>query len=135
MTSHQPNVAYISREERPEVGITYIEGAVRGPTGTERVQFLIDSGAMYSLLPDAVWRRIGLTANREERFSLADGTSVSRPVSECHFALAQRAGHAPVILGEPDDPEPLLGVVTLENLGLVFDPFHRTLHPMRMLLI
>jgi len=25
--------------------------------------------------------------------------------------------------------------VTLENLGLVFDPFHRTLHPMRMLLI
>ena len=33
------------------------------------------------------------------------------------------------------DNEPLLGVVTLEILGLVFDPFHRTLHPMRALLI
>jgi predicted aspartyl protease len=117
------------------VGITYIAGTVRGPAGTARVEFLIDSGAMYSLLPDAVWRRIGLAASRAERFSLADGTAITRPVSECHFALAQRDGHAPVILGEPDDPEALLGVVTLENLGLVFDPFHRTLHPMRMLLI
>src|SRR3989442_14458929 len=80
MTSHQPNGAYISWEERPEAGITYIEGAVRWPTGTQRVQFLIDSGAMYSLLPDAVWRRMRLTANPEERFSLADGASVSRPV-------------------------------------------------------
>ena len=117
------------------MGITYINGTVRGPAGSERVDFLIDSGAMYSLLPHAVWRRLGLTANREERFALADGTRVSRPVSEWHFAVADRDGHAPVILGEPDDPEALLGVVTLENLGLVFDPFHRTLHPMRMLLI
>jgi len=86
------------------VGISYVEGTVRGPSGEERVRFLIDSGAMYSLLPDGVWRRIGLTATREERFSLADGTSISRPVSECHFSLAQRQGHAPVILGDPDDP-------------------------------
>jgi hypothetical protein len=28
----------------------------------------------------------------------------------------------------------LLGVVTLEMLGLVFNPFSRTLHPMRLLL-
>ena len=79
------------------MGISYVEGTVRGPKGTERVTFLIDSGAMYSLLPDAVWRRTGLTATRDERFSLADGTTISRPVSECHFALAQRDGHAPVI--------------------------------------
>jgi len=30
--------------------------------------------------------------------------------------------------------EALLGVVTLENLGLVFSPFDRTLQPMRMLM-
>jgi len=35
-------------------------------------------------------------------------------------------GHTPVILGEEDD-EALLGVVTLEILGLVFNPFKRTL--------
>ena len=42
-------------------------------------------------------------------------------------------GHTPVILGEPGD-EALLGMVTLEVLGLVLDPFKRTLRPMRALL-
>ncbi len=41
--------------------------------------------------------------------------------------------YTPVILGEPGD-EALLGMVTLEILGLVFNPFSRTLHPMRMML-
>jgi predicted aspartyl protease len=38
-----------------------------------------------------------------------------------------------VVLGEDGD-EALLGVVTLEILGLVFNPFDRTLQPMRMLM-
>ncbi|PIZ26181.1 MAG: aspartyl protease, partial [Chloroflexi bacterium CG_4_10_14_0_8_um_filter_57_5] len=47
--------------------------------------------------------------------------------------LPQGEGHTPVILGEPGD-EPLLGVVTLEILGLTLNPFTRQLQPMRMLL-
>jgi predicted aspartyl protease len=66
-------------------------------------------------------------------FSLADGTLIEREVSECHISLPQGEGHTPVILGRADD-EPLLGVVTLENLGLVLNPFNRTLQPMRMML-
>ena len=38
-----------------------------------------------------------------------------------------------VILGEADD-EALLGVVTLEILGLVLNPFKRILQPMKMML-
>jgi aspartyl protease family protein len=72
---------------------------------------------------------------REMQFSLADGTRISRLVSECHFTFPQGQGHSPVILGQPEDNQPLLGVVTLEMLGLVFDPFRRTLHPMRALLV
>jgi hypothetical protein len=49
------------------------------------------------------------------------------------MAFSMGESHSPVILGEPGDA-PLLGVVTLENLGLVFNPFTRTLHPMRLLL-
>ena len=120
------------------MGISYVEGTVRGPTGREaRVRFLIDSGAIYSLLPNAVWKEIGLTATREMEFALADGTAISRPVSECQITLPQGpgGGHTPVVLGEPGDPEALLGVVTLEILGLVFDPFRRALHPMRALMV
>jgi predicted aspartyl protease len=39
-----------------------------------------------------------------------------------------------MVLGEPGDEEALLGVVMLEILGLVFNPFSRTLQPMRLLL-
>ncbi len=67
-------------------------------------------------------------------FVLADGTSVHRSVSECYLTLPQGEGHSPVVLGQPGDAEPLLGVVTLEILGLVFDPFRRVLQPMRALL-
>lgn len=38
-----------------------------------------------------------------------------------------------MILGQEGD-EPLLGVVTLEILGLVLNPFTREFQPMRMLL-
>ncbi|MFQ6045317.1 MAG: hypothetical protein ACE5PT_03025 [Gemmatimonadales bacterium] len=44
-------------------------------------------------------------------------------------------GHTPVVLGQSRDDEPLLGARTLEITGLVFDPFRRTLHPMRGLLV
>ncbi len=116
--------------------MSYIEGVVQGPGGAHAdVRFLIDSGAMYSLLPDPVWRAIGLEPMREMTFSMADGTPMHRQVSECHFTFPQGRGHSPVILGLPGDDQPLLGVVTLEMLGLVFDPFRRTLHPMRAVMM
>ena len=117
------------------MGITYIEGKVRGPTGKEKEsRFLVDSGATYSLLPMEIWESIGLSPKREHIFTLADGSTVTRKVSECYISLPQGEGYTPVILGEADD-ETLLGVVTLEILGLVFNPFNRTLQPMRMLLV
>jgi len=118
------------------VGISYVQGIVRGPTGVEAtVRFLIDSGATYSLLPEQAWHAIALAPKRKVEFVLADGTTVHRAVSECHLSLSQGEGHTPVVLGQPGDAEPLLGVVTLEILGLVFDPFRRTLHPMSSLTV
>lgn len=113
--------------------MTYIDGTVRGPKGEAQVHFLVDTGAMYTLLPVDVWQRIGLEPKRTEAFALADGTQVTRSVSECHIALQQGETHTPVILGEPGD-EALLGTVTLEELGLVLNPFTRQLQRMRMLL-
>ena len=113
----------------------YIEGTVTGPTGKRAtVRLLVDSGATYTLLPEKVWKEIELVPKRTVTFTLADGTTVERKVSECHISLPQGEGHTPVILGEPGD-EALLGVVTLEILGLILNPFTRELQPMRMLLV
>lgn len=116
------------------MGITYIEGQVKGPRGKQaEVRFLIDSGATYTLLPKGVWKAVGLKPKRQMTFTLADGTSIDRQISEAYLVLPQGQAHTPVILGEEND-QALLGIVTLEILGLVFNPFERTLQPMRMLL-
>ena len=116
------------------MGVPYIDGEVTGaPDKTQKVRFLVDSGATYSLLPKAVWESLGLKPKRRLTFSLADGTTIERDVSEAHVTFPQGEGHTPVILGETGD-EALLGAVTLEILGLVLNPFDRTLRPMRMLM-
>lgn len=118
--------------EGRSVGATFITGEVSGPgTGAVEVRLLVDSGAMYSVLPHSVWRQLGLSPKRTERFTLADGSVVRRSVSECHISLPQGSTHTPVILGEPGDAA-LLGVVTLEELGLMLNPFDRTLQPMAL---
>ena len=109
------------------VGLTTIEAVLTGPDGRrETVEFLIDSGASYTVLPHAVWMRLGLKPKWTMQFQMADGTSIERPISECHLALSERDGHTPVILGEPGDVA-LLGVITLEQFALVFYPFDRSL--------
>jgi len=116
------------------MGVAYVEGQVSGPSGKqETVRFLVDSGATYSVLPKAAWQAIGLEPKRRLSFTLADGTTIERSVSEAFVSLPQGEAHTPVILGEEGD-EALLGTVTLEILGLVLNPFDRTLRPMRMLL-
>jgi clan AA aspartic protease len=113
------------------MGITFVKGTVTGTNGKKaNVKFLVDSGALYTLLPEKDWKAIGLKPKRSMTFTLADGTEVERGISECHIALPQGDGHTPVILGESRD-DALLGVVTLEELGLVLDPFNRSFRVMR----
>lgn len=116
------------------MGFMRIEGTVRGPGGGKTLEFLVDSGAMYSLLPNEVWRAIDLKPKHEQRFSLADGTVIERQLSECVIALTYGERTTQVILGEPGD-QALLGVVTLEEFGLMLNPFKGEIQPMKMLLM
>ena len=116
------------------MGLVFVDAEVQGRARRRRpVRFLVDSGASYSVLPRRVWRAIGLEPKRTMVFTLADGTELRRKVSECLVRLEGQEGHTPVVLGEGAD-EALLGVVTLETLGLVLNPFDRTLRPMRAML-
>lgn len=113
------------------MGITYVYAEATGPTGKRApVRLMVDSGASYSLLPEDVWKAIELEPTREMTFILADGTQIVRSISRCWMSLEHGEDYTPVILGEPGD-DGLLGVITLEILGLVLNPFNRTLQPMR----
>jgi predicted aspartyl protease len=118
------------------MGLTRVRMQVT-PVGRSRpmrsVDFLVDSGAVYSVLPEATWKALALRPKDEMTFSLADATSIVRKLSEARFVHGDRDRVSPVILGKRGD-EALLGAVTLETLGLVLNPLSREVLPMRLTL-
>ncbi len=120
----------------PVVGITYIAAQVANPTDTrrqQRLRFLVDSGAAYSVVPEPVLRRLGIEPQTTRHFILADGTEITCRMGTALFLYRGESGGSPVLFGEEGDSS-LLGIVTLEALGLVLDPFRRELRPMPMVL-
>ncbi len=118
------------------MGLTNQRIVVKASRGSRRkatVNFLVESGAVYSLVPGAVLKKLGIRPHRKVSFALADGTTLTRQVGDAYFEFQGEGAAAPVIFGERGD-EPLLGAVTLESIGLVLDPFKRRLIPMRMVL-
>jgi clan AA aspartic protease len=115
------------------MGLTFVDLTVsplNDPKRTVTEQFLVGSGASHTVLPERIWKSLGLEAVDTVRVRLADGRVTTRPVG---FAIVKFDGHsAPtrVLLGEPDDSL-LLGVVTLEEMGLS-DPLKRTLSAMEI---
>ena len=93
----------------------------------------MDTGAVYTVLPENVWRALGLKGDRVAEFTLADGTTIRRDVSECRVQVGGHGATSPVVLGGPNDA-PLLGAVSLETLGLMVNPLTRELLPMRLML-
>ncbi len=118
------------------MGITSIILKVKEHRKSEKsaeLSFLVDSGAIYSLVPGKILDGLEIEPYKEMSFSLADGTVLKRRVCSAYFEYEGEGGPAPVVYGEEGD-EALLGATTLKSLGLVLNPFTRTLHPMRMLM-
>jgi len=100
----------------------------------ETVTFLVDSGAVYSVVQGGVLRRLGIRPHRTRAFHLADGQEIERRIGDAYFEYRGVGGAAPVFFGEPGDAN-LLGATTLEALELVLDPFKRELRPMTLSLM
>ena len=111
------------------MGLTYVKVTLRAANQSANAyvaDFLVDSGAIDSMVPASELRRIGLESIGLRRYELADGT-----IQEYAFGLAQveflgeiTAGR--VIFG-PEGVEPLLGATALESAGMVVDPGSQTL--------
>jgi clan AA aspartic protease len=119
------------------MGLTVLEIEVGNPANpevTEEVEFLIDSGAIYSVVPTPILERLGIKPLAKQEFRLANGTKVVRKKGIALFKYKDRIGGADVIFGEEGD-HVLLGAFTLEALGLVLDPLRRELKPLPMVLV
>lgn len=52
------------------------------PRRSVSVECLVDSGAVYSVIPAGVLRRLGIRAHSSRTFTLADGTRIERPLGD-----------------------------------------------------
>ncbi|MGZ8845997.1 MAG: aspartyl protease family protein [Pyrinomonadaceae bacterium] len=118
------------------MGLTVLDVSVANPANpevSETVEFLVDSGAIYSVVATSILERLGISPLIEQQFRLADGSKIHRKKGVAVFKYGDRIGGADVIFGEEGDSS-LLGAFTLEALGLSLDPLRRELKPLPMVL-
>jgi clan AA aspartic protease len=118
------------------MSLTYIQARVSNPARPQRsarLKFLVDSGALYSVVPAPVLRRLGIKPGKTKSFILADGTEIKRSLGEARFRIDGEEGTSPVIFGE-EGGSILLGSISLEVLGFILDPLKRELRPLPVML-
>lgn len=118
------------------MGLTVLEVGVANPSAPKKivlVEFLVDSGAIYSVVPRPLLKKLGIKPLAEQSFRLADGSKITRKKGGAVFSYGDKIGVADVIFGEEGD-HVLLGAFTLEALGLALDPLRRELKPLPMIL-
>ncbi len=118
------------------MGLTHLAVDVANPASpatTESVTFLVDSGAVYSVVPRDVLARLGIAPHTRQRFRMVDGSTIERDRGDAVFKYSGQQGAAPVIFGESGDAN-LLGVVTLDSLGFALDVIRHDLVPLPMIL-
>ena len=111
------------------MGLTELVIEVANPSDlntTEEVRLLVDSGAVYSVIPRRVLERLGIKPHTEQRFRLADGSAIIRERGIAAFKYQGRMGGVDVIFGADTDGL-LLGATTLEVLGFGLDPIRKEL--------
>jgi len=102
--------------------------------GTRReVELLVDTGALYSIVPGTLLRELGIQPVEKLEFEMANGKTIKRNVGEARFFYDGRKAVSPVIFGEEGDAA-VLGVVTLESMGLEVDPIRKQIRPTRLIL-
>lgn len=112
------------------MGLTDISIKVKNPKNPKKVfegKFIVDSGATYTVVPGVILKGLGIEPKGEEEFTLADGRHIKRKVGNVLYEYLGIERAAPVLFGEKGDSS-LLGVFTLEALGLTLDPLKRQLY-------
>lgn len=94
--------------------------------GFTPVECLVDTGSSYTTLPGSLLRDLGVKPISRRNFLLANGESVSREIGQARVRLDGHELVTVVVFGD-EAAMPLLGAVTLEEMGLGVDPLAQKL--------
>jgi predicted aspartyl protease len=92
-------------------------------------EFLVDTGAIDCLAPADALHQAGILIEGKDVYELANGELVEYHYGYGRIAFMGDEAVSRIIFGPPEC-EPLIGVVTLESMGIGVDPVSKTLKRM-----
>ena len=112
------------------MGTFTVELEVGNPAREEfiAVEAMVDTGAIYTMLPEDLLDRLGVARLEYDVFELADDSPVEYSVGDAVVRLQGRIRTVPVLFARPNNT-PLLGATALEIFRLVADPVNKQLIP------
>ena len=102
----------------------------RKPELSFEEEFWVDTGALYSLVPEDLLQRIEVEPSATRRIVLAVGSEQTRLLGFCDFQVEGLEGSIPCpVIFAPKGSLFLLGATALENFGVEVHPVHKRLKP------
>ena len=93
--------------------------------------FWVDTGALYSFIPENYLEKIGVEPITKRSLIRADGRVDTRLFGFCDFHIEGLEGNIPCpVIFAPKSSLFLLGATALENFGVEVDPIQKKLIPM-----
>jgi predicted aspartyl protease len=102
------------------------------PEKAEEIEALVDTGAAFSWIHRERLERMGAMVLRRMGFRAIDGSIIERDTAAVWVASDGLNGPDTVVIAERNDME-VIGVHTIEGLGLAADPVQKKLVPSVML--
>ena len=93
---------------------------IHGERGEKVLEGIVDTGVIYTVIPKEILEEIGVKPTEKRKF-IAFGGEIERELGEAIIELMGRSCTTKVIFGESRDLV-VIGVYTLEGLGLEVDP-------------
>jgi clan AA aspartic protease len=112
------------------MGLFTLSVTLTGPTGQrEDLAVLVDTGATFVVIPEAVAERLKIQPSRTVPLQMAGGRNDEWPLAEVRITVNDLETTTPCLIS-PGGPA-LLGAVALESLLLGVDPVAKRLVPVR----
>jgi len=104
------------------------------PSISRQNELLVDAGAVYTVVNGRTLRDVGIRVVDKMEFRSNSNEKLTREVGVSEIEVMGRRWLTNIIFGEDGDNE-VLGVTTLEQLGLQVDPVSKEIKPLPLYLL
>ena len=119
------------------MGYIKVKAKVSNPIDRSKsimIELLADTGAIYTAIPEDILKKLDITPHGKRKFKIASGEMMELPIGEAYIEI-KGEGATSIVAFLPKESTALLGVTTLELLGLKVDPVTGELKPLELFLL